>query len=125
MVVSVPAATVIGALRSRKALSVRQAGFNLALSALVATLLLYLTGAFIIPPQYCDGGVSFGKYSFNLLGFFNPMGYSVLFPDMPVFPDQYEGFAYLGLGIMVLCGFALAGVFRARKQRSDDDWWSI
>jgi hypothetical protein len=125
MVISIQAATVIGALRARNALSVQQSGLSLALSALVATLLWYLSGSFIIPPQYGDGGVPFGKYSFNLLGFFNPMGYSVFFPDIPVFPDQYEGFAYLGLGIMVLCGFALGGVFRAGKQRDDSDWWSI
>ena len=40
---------------------------------------------------------------FNLNGFFNEKGYSRFFDALPMYNElQYEGFAYLGLGIFVL-----------------------
>lgn len=47
---------------------------------------------------------SFNLFSFNLNSFFNSYGhYSEFFPDLQrTDPRQYEGFAYLGLGMMVL-----------------------
>ena len=50
------------------------------------------------------------------------MGFSVLLPDIPVLPDQYEGFAYFGLGILVLCGFALTAVFVRTGRHEKSDW---
>ncbi|HEU4495527.1 MAG TPA: DUF6311 domain-containing protein [Flavobacterium sp.] len=43
-------------------------------------------------------------YSFNLNSFFNSYGhYSKFFPDLgSTDPRQYEGFAYLGLGLMII-----------------------
>ncbi len=46
---------------------------------------------------------SYGLYGFNLNSFFNASGYSTFFPALKqVSPQQYEGFLYLGLGIMIL-----------------------
>lgn len=125
MVIAIQAANLIGALAARDMFSIRRSGLELACSACVATLFWYLSGAFIIPPEYGGGGVPFGRYSFNLLGFFNPMGYSVLFPDISVFPDQYEGFAYFGFGIIVLCAFGIAQRFFGTRQRDNGDWKAI
>ncbi len=49
-----------------------------------------------------------GYYSFNLNGFFNPQGWSEYLKDMPCTDSQYEGFAYLGLGVLLLFVFAAA-----------------
>lgn len=49
------------------------------------------------------GGDGLGECSFNLNGFFNAKGYSRIFEPLLTYADgQYEGFAYLGLGIFVL-----------------------
>lgn len=48
-------------------------------------------------------GVGLGEYSFNLNGFINEKGYSCFLNALPMYHDgQYEGFAYLGIGIFVL-----------------------
>ncbi len=50
-----------------------------------------------------DGAPGLGYYSFNLDGFVNPQEWSSLFADIQNYADgQYEGFAYLGLGILIL-----------------------
>lgn len=54
------------------------------------------------------GNDGLGYYSFNLNGFFNPHGWSAYLKDMPYTDSQYEGFGYLGLGILILLIFAAA-----------------
>lgn len=50
-----------------------------------------------------DGAPGLGYYSFNLNGFFNPQDWSSVIPNMNNYADgQYEGFAYLGLGTLIL-----------------------
>jgi hypothetical protein len=63
-------------------------------------------------------GDGLGEYSFNLNGFFNSKGYSRIFDVLPTYKDgQYEGFAYLGLGIFILAGAALVyGILRIIKK---------
>ncbi|MDD5995115.1 MAG: DUF6311 domain-containing protein [Clostridiales bacterium] len=47
-------------------------------------------------------GEGYGRYSANLNALINPYHYSSFFSEMPWCYDQYEGFSYLGLGIIVL-----------------------
>lgn len=49
----------------------------------------------------------FSTYSFNLNSFFDSYGYySKILPDLGrINPFQYEGFAYLGIGMMILISF--------------------
>lgn len=77
------------------------AAFTLGLSAAV-----YLLGGF---STRADAGSSdLGEFSFNLNGFFNAKGYSRFLPSLATYHDgQYEGFAYLGLGVFILLAFAL------------------
>lgn len=56
-------------------------------------------------PEAVTGG--FDSYSTNFLSFINPMYGSVLFRVLPSGPGQYEGFSYLGLGLI----FPLIGIF--------------
>ncbi len=44
----------------------------------------------------------YGKYSLNLNSIFNPMSFSSFLKSLPVQEYQYEGFNYLGLGILLL-----------------------
>lgn len=51
-----------------------------------------------------------GYYSFNLNGFLNPIGYSKIMKWLDVYKEgQYEGFAYLGLGILILLITSMVG----------------
>lgn len=53
-----------------------------------------------------NGGL--GIYSFNLNNFVNPQGWSKILKDLPLYGNgQYEGFAYLGAGVVLL--IVLAG----------------
>lgn len=46
---------------------------------------------------------SYGLYGFNLNNFYNPSGYSKFLPELKwENHHQYEGFAYLGIGMMIL-----------------------
>lgn len=73
-----------------------------------------------------SGGDGLGEYSFNLNGFFNAKGYSRFFSSLPYYCDgQYEGFAYLGLGVFVLLFFAIAYAavcFSKKTARSGRDF---
>ncbi len=72
-------------------------------------LVTYVLGGFSTRAASNDTGL--GAYSFNLNGFFNEKGYSRFLDALPMYDElQYEGFAYLGLGILVLLMMA-AGVF--------------
>lgn len=50
----------------------------------------------------------FGGYSANLFTFIDPDGWSRLLPDVPAGEGQYEGFAFLGLGGLLVVGLATA-----------------
>lgn len=65
-----------------------------------ALTVVFFLGGFGSGMKAGNDGV--GYYSFNLNGFFNPQGWSGYWKDMPYTDSQYEGFAYLGLGILVL-----------------------
>lgn len=66
----------------------------------------YLFGGFSTRAE--AGSNDLGEFSFNLNGFFNAKGYSRFLPSLTTYHDgQYEGFAYLGLGVYVLLAVAL------------------
>lgn len=50
-----------------------------------------------------SGGSGYGFFSANLNTFINPWNYSTFFHEFAMTDWQYEGFAYLGLGMIVLC----------------------
>lgn len=51
---------------------------------------------------------SYGLNALNLNSLYNSSNFSSFFPEQPWFPLQYEGFMYLGLGMMVICLFSTA-----------------
>ncbi|MDE6220499.1 MAG: hypothetical protein K2G51_08750, partial [Lachnospiraceae bacterium] len=77
-------------------------GVSFAIALLVST---YLLGGFSTRMSPEMEGL--GECSFNLNGFFNEKGYSRFLDALPMYHEsQYEGFAYLGIGIFVLMGEA-------------------
>lgn len=70
------------------------------ISFLVTLLALYVYGAFYNIGS--SGGIGLGLYNFNLNGFLNSFGVSKLFNKLPAYELQYEGFAYLGVGVFLL-----------------------
>lgn len=86
----------------------------------------WVSGAFILKFEYASGGVSHGVYSFNLLGFFNSFGWSLL-PALPVVSSaQLEGYAYLGLGaIGLLCLLCIEAIVRHRRPQWPRRNWPL
>lgn len=84
------------------------------LAFIVTTLLVtYILGGFAGGfTSYASG---LGRGSLNLNGFINQQGHGVLLPQMPVMEGQYEGFAYLGAGIMFLLMVTVIELIRSRK----------
>ncbi len=84
---------------------------------LVVSLLSYMISAFLgiwilggFSSDMLDGAPGLGYYSFNLNGFMNPQEWSAFFSDLNHYADgQYEGFAYLGVGILILLAVEVCG----------------
>lgn len=70
------------------------------------------TGAF---HSYSDGLRN--NRSFNLNGFYNSQGKGLLLPSLPSLSGQYEGFAYLGLGMLLLLSITLIELIRMKAIR--------
>ena len=76
-----------------------------------------LLGGFSSSMKASNSGL--GSYSWNLNAFINPMGWSRLFSDLPTFEGyQYEGFAYLGAGILLLLALSLIAFVTSKKVRA-------
>ncbi len=78
-------------------------------------LALYIFGGFY--GQVKSSGHSFGRFSANLNTFFNPLYGSAVLKPLPMYiDDQYEGYAYLGLGVIIALVVTLVFLFRAVKK---------
>ncbi|MBN1824337.1 MAG: hypothetical protein JW803_08465 [Endomicrobiales bacterium] len=81
--------------------------------AVLVVFLWKLMGYFDLPLATRMTSVNYGEYAMNLNSFFNPVGTSRLLPDSPLYYEgQWEGYAYLGAGMMVLCAAAVVFIFR-------------
>lgn len=68
----------------------------------------------------------FAIYKANLLTAFDPDRWSLLLPDIPTKPEQIEGFAYLGLGMLLLLVAALFALPRlGRRLRLPREHWPL
>ena len=70
------------------------------------------------------GANGFGEYSADLLTLINPFG-SRLLPAFPGTPGQYEGFGYVGSGVLVLSVIGMALIWYNRsvlRSRSLKPW---
>lgn len=65
----------------------------------------------------------FGQFSADLLTFFNATTWSRLVNPLPMGPRQYEGCAYLGVGVITLIGLRLLLLARFRPTRRELLTW--
>jgi hypothetical protein len=75
----------------------------------------YLTGIRTSEP-------GFGYFSADLLALWNPMDWSRLWPGLPHRPGQYEGFGYLGAGVLLAGAVALAAAIATRRPPDRATW---
>ncbi len=69
-----------------------------------------LFGLFLAGHLAVNGGEDpwgFGYYNTDILTFINPVNTSVILPALPIRDGQHEGFAYLGLGMILMILFLL------------------
>jgi hypothetical protein len=88
--------------------------------AVGAAILAWWMAGFISVSSTTDlaaGGL--GLYSMNILSPITPLGWSTLFPELPVAHEMqaYEGFQYLGAGIIAL-SVAHVGVATVRRRQT-------
>ncbi len=119
---AVMAAALVGASLARLAVVLRRFAAGEAAAWLVSGpavvvgalwLFGFVSGARSAPMQTLaiEG---FGQFSADLLTFVNPATWSRLLPALGMGPRQYEGYAYLGLGVLGL--LAVRGLLLARRR---------
>lgn len=100
--------------------STAQAMGMLFFGTIAVVFMWWISGVAAVKMGNASGGVSHGVYSFNLLGFFNSYGWSMLLPALPVASaSQIEGYSYLGLGVIALVVLLL---LQAVVQRRRPSW---
>jgi hypothetical protein len=83
-----------------------------AVSAAAGIAVMFVLGAFYSHTVADAAAGGLGHYSMNMNALFNPQGNSRFFKDLPLATDgQYEGFGYLGFGVLLACFFLLVSAF--------------
>lgn len=94
------------------ALLLARAGILLTVASASLLAFGYLTG----PPAAASGP---GTYSANLLALVDPAGASRVLPSLPRLPGQYEGYAFIGIGPLLLLAVAVFVRHRRRGNRRE------
>lgn len=88
---------------------------------LVAFLSILFLGGFA--EGAATGYSGLGFYSSNLNTLYNPQGYSAFLPDLPLAKKgQYEGFGYLGLGVLLEIAICFVLLILNYKKRGISGW---
>lgn len=87
-------------------------------------LVFYIVGGFT--DVLASGSNGFGLYSANLNALVNPYEYSTFFEGLGMKSGQYEGFSYLGLGMILLCAIGLALlIWKSVKLHREHNLWLV
>ncbi len=79
-----------------------RAGGLAAAGVLGAVLAVFFVLGYVGQGTVLAADLSFGHFSADTLTLINPSGWSKLLPNLPQRPGQYEGFGYLGTGVLTL-----------------------
>ena len=93
---------VIEILNTKK---IKRSAILLGIYLVVSAFFIWLFGGFT--GLATNDSLGFGVFSYNLYGLFNPAGWSTILGNLPVMDGQYEGFSYLGLGVITLLAIAI------------------
>lgn len=87
----------------------------------------WASGLFTVSGVANLAGEGLGKYSVNLLALVTPTGWSSLLPDVPVASEwqRFEGFQYLGAGLIALLVVAGAVWMRSERPSGSIRWWPL
>jgi hypothetical protein len=113
MVFSLSLALLYATVRLEHHLSWRSAGAALAVGGLAVGVIFIAFG--YVGQGVRSGASGFGYFSADLLALINSMGWSRVVPGLPAGPGQYEGFGYLGTGVLALA--VVGGLWRPSS------WW--
>ncbi|GAA5234655.1 hypothetical protein FOZ76_20690 [Verticiella sediminum] len=97
----------------RREVHVRSAVLEAALGLGLTALACWQAGYFVPGGGAAQGG--YGFYRANVLALFNPMGWSYLLDTIAQGPGEYEGYVYLGLGVLLLYACALPRLLQAPR----------
>jgi len=101
--------------RWRNEISTAQAAMHLVTGVLVTLVVMWLAGYFMLGLEIEEGG--FGLYRMNLLSMIDPDSlWSLLLPDQPGDVGEYEGFSYLGTGVILLALLAGCELLRGYRE---------
>jgi Family of unknown function (DUF6311) len=126
---------LLGALAMRLLLAARIFGIARATLAAAATIVApallvaagwWASGLFLVSGVGNLASIGLGRFSMNLLAVITPSGWSILLPEWPVATDgqAFEGFQYLGVGLLAL--LTLAASVRAVSRRPRlGVWWPL
>lgn len=95
----------------QKNLSIRQVTYEVFLALSCVFILAWQAGYFVITASL-NNERGYGFYGMNLLGLIDPQGWSYLLSDRTNPSSWGEGFAYLGLGIIVIGIFSLLALVK-------------
>ena len=95
--------------------SLRQTAFSLIEAPILSVFILYLIGGFAVS-GFSMCRINFDLHRINLIAAFDPdLMWSVVLPNLPSNYSFYEGFAYLGSGVLLLlCVGIILTVFMRR-----------
>ena len=118
-------AAVVSLLWQRRLTFPKAIGFMVLLGT-VCGLMAYVLG-FFIPGGKGYQSSGYRYYSMNLLAPFDSMGFARLLPKLPqAAAGQYEGYNYLGVGVILLTLLVIAYLlFRRDKTTSIDRRWAV
>lgn len=120
MVLAIAAAFFIRRCWPDRVLSPAAAALCVGTVVLLVAAVWWLEGYFVVARYNDLVAGQLGHWSMNLLAPVNPMGWSRALPNLPMATDgQYEGFAYFGLGILVLAQAALLSLLIRPPRRND------
>jgi Family of unknown function (DUF6311) len=101
--------------RVERALSAGEAA-RATLVLLLATLATYYAFGYVGWKQTDLTAEGFGQFSADLAALVNPQGWSRWFGALPYRPRQWEGFLYLGAGVLALLALALSHAIARPRQ---------
>jgi len=97
--------------------TIKYFGFHMAIMICI-WLLIGLFSLEEMPNYQMEG---WGSFTLNLNALYNPMGKGYFLPELPYYYPQYEGYAYLGAGVLLLLMlgilYYLGGVILKQKSK--------
>ena len=82
---------------------------------LIIFIAMYLCGYFAVATN-SSINQGYGAFHFNPLSLIDPHGWSKILPSIPQFQFNYEGYSYLGLGLIILLIIAAINLIIHRDQ---------